>query len=92
MICPADCGPCNTCGDAKCNGGLGETCMTCPFDCGPCPGGNCAHNKCEVGAPLDPACDPCVTFICAFDDVCCTQTWDDICVSYVEGFCGEMCP
>jgi hypothetical protein len=24
--------------------------------------------------------------------VCCTITWDDICVSYVESFCGEMCP
>jgi hypothetical protein len=55
-------------------------------------GGNCAHDVCTTGAALNPACDPCVTFVCAFDNLCCSSGWDSICVSWAESFCGVMCP
>ncbi|HZF47733.1 MAG TPA: hypothetical protein VE093_03730 [Polyangiaceae bacterium] len=88
--CAGDCGPCPLCGDGKCN--ASETCMTCAGDCGPCPGGNCAHDICMEGAPLNPNCDPCVTVVCAFDPFCCDTAWDILCVEAAVNFCGAMCP
>lgn len=52
----------------------------------------CAHATCEEGAPLDPACDPCVAAVCAVDPICCEASWDDACVKAVESVCGETCP
>ncbi|NUQ77536.1 MAG: hypothetical protein HUU21_28695 [Polyangiaceae bacterium] len=65
---------------------------SCPGDCGPCMGGNCAHDVCTEGAPLAANCDPCVTIVCAFDSVCCTGSWDFLCVAEATSFCGVSCP
>ncbi len=51
----------------------------------------CDHDPCEVGAALDPQCDPCVTQICAVDDYCCTVMWDRTCVDQVASVCGQIC-
>ncbi len=53
---------------------------------------SCAHALCLEGVALDPACDPCVTAICApfADPSCCTSDWDDVCVNQVEIFCGAL--
>jgi len=51
----------------------------------------CAHDLCETGAALDPACDPCVAQIAAEDPFCVDNSWDDICVGEVESICGQTC-
>jgi hypothetical protein len=51
----------------------------------------CAHDRCEIGEDLDPACDPCVAEICLVDPVCCLFEWDNTCVSEVETVCGQSC-
>jgi hypothetical protein len=57
-------------------------------------GGNpapCDHDPCTTGGCLDPACDPCVSQICAADPYCCSSAWDSICVDEVESICGQTC-
>jgi hypothetical protein len=66
--------------------------MACPFDCGPCQGGNCAHDLCVEGTPLNPACDPCVGLVCSVDDFCCMTAWDIVCIDEAVQFCGVVCP
>lgn len=51
----------------------------------------CAHDRCASGAPLDPACDPCVAAICADDPFCCESEWDAQCTSEVESACSISC-
>jgi hypothetical protein len=48
----------------------------------------CAHDVCTQGAALTPGCDPCVDLVCSLDDVCCYDTWDDICVEEAALYCG----
>jgi hypothetical protein len=57
---------------------------------GCCDSGACAHPVCQLGAGLNPACDPCVAQICAFDPLCCTGVWRPACVSYVNLICGSF--
>ena len=40
----------------------------------------CEHSPCESGGPLDATCQPCVTFICAADPLCCSSQWDSTCI------------
>lgn len=58
-------------------------------------GSLCAHSKCEVGAFLDAACDPCVARICDVSADCCVDTgaadWDAGCVALVETVCDASC-
>jgi hypothetical protein len=56
-------------------------------------GCDCARDPCEVGDadPLTAACDPCVAAVCFVDSICCTGTWDELCVSYVPTVCGIAC-
>lgn len=82
------------CGDAIVQPALGEECEgssddACPGECRSdclCPR-PCAHGPCEVGAPLDRLCDPCVTTVCAIDPYCCNVFWDGICVDEADRFC-----
>jgi hypothetical protein len=80
-----------SCGDGMC--GAGEDPQNCPQDCssgGSGGGGTCAHSPCAEGAALAMGCDPCVVIICGLDDFCCTQGWDDVCVSDAAALCGCM--
>ncbi|GAB4509594.1 MAG: hypothetical protein Tsb0020_26210 [Haliangiales bacterium] len=89
--CPEDCGECPpppVCGDGVCE--PGEDCETCPEDCGEC-GGECVHDLCDEGEPLDPACDQCAADVCAADGFCCEVAWDGICVGLAEDICGLDC-
>jgi hypothetical protein len=61
---------------------------TCGIDCG---GGTCEHDLCDVGGPLDPACDPCAGAVCDFDSFCCETEWDSVCVGEAEEICGLDC-
>ncbi|WP_152629961.1 hypothetical protein [Haliangium ochraceum] len=89
-LCGVDCGVEPGCGDGVCDPSVGEDCNTCSADCGPC-GGECEHDFCDAGAPLDPACDTCAADVCAIDDFCCTVEWDDVCVGLAEDTCGLDC-
>ena len=59
--------------------------------------GTCDHPVCTEGAALVSGCDDppvspsCVTAICDFDSYCCTNLWDDVCVGWVDNFCGATC-
>ncbi len=50
----------------------------------------CAQDKCQRGAPLDPACNQCVARICAVDPYCCTTAFDGFCVSEVRTVCASL--
>ena len=39
---------------------------------------------------LEPACDPCVSMICAANPSCCDTTWDTQCVQEVRSVCGSL--
>lgn len=54
-------------------------------------GSGCAHDPCTQGAALDAGCDACVATVCASDGFCCTDTWDEVCVSEVGSYCGNDC-
>jgi hypothetical protein len=82
----ATCGiTCPVCGNGTCE--PGETPANCPQDCTP----PCAHDVCDPGVPLEPACDTCATNVCATDPFCCTVFWDRICVQEAETVCGKVC-
>lgn len=53
---------------------------------------SCAHKVCVVGDALASDCEPCATAICAADPSCCTEAWDQDCVSAVSSLCDETCP
>lgn len=80
--CQPDGAPCNfaqQCCGGQCNDGF----------CGP--GGDCSHDECTQGGPLEPACSPCTGQICGMDPFCCQQAWDGICVDEAQQFCGLNC-
>jgi hypothetical protein len=72
---------------------LGQTCV----DVATQPA--CVHSKCEVGAAMAAACDPCVTQVCEIDPSCCVdgesspedRYWGASCVAQVESACGSSC-
>lgn len=54
---------------------------------------SCGHDLCQAAPdPLADGCHPCVTDICSFDDVCCTEAWDQRCVGQLWSVCGLRCP
>jgi len=57
--------------------------------------GSCEHSQCELGLPMTSGCDAaysnCVAQICAVDQFCCTNAWDQICVDQVQSVCGLIC-
>jgi hypothetical protein len=55
------------------------------------PVGNCAHDLCETGSALDPACDPCAELIIEEDPFCGENSWDSYCVEAVSTVCGQTC-
>ncbi|HWN69520.1 MAG TPA: hypothetical protein VNM90_17885, partial [Haliangium sp.] len=63
--------------------------QTCGLDCGG--GGDCEHELCDVGTPLDPTCDTCVADVCNIDSFCCEVEWDAICVDLAVQTCGLDC-
>lgn len=50
-----------------------------------------SHGLCELGGPLDPACDPCVAAVCQVDEYCCSNEWDLLCFDAVLAECGQDC-
>lgn len=61
---------------------VAEAAEACPDLCGG--GGGCLHSECETGGPLSADCSECATAVCGYDDWCCTQEWDSICVEEAE--------
>ncbi len=53
--------------------------------------GMCDHGPCEEGTALDGMCDTCAAAVCAVDDWCCTEDWDDICVGLADDECSNIC-
>lgn len=53
---------------------------------------SCAHSPCMTGSRLNSSCDPCVSQVCSADPLCCSGTWDAICVGEVTSICGRSCP
>lgn len=54
-------------------------------------GGQCNHEPCTEGDPLDGGCDTCAASVCAKDPYCCNQGWDAICVAAVWNDCAIDC-
>lgn len=52
-------------------------------------GGNCLHDSCTVGTPLDPSCSACADLVCNFlgQTTCCASQWDDTCALFGEVYC-----
>ncbi len=75
--------PPGVCGNGKCET-TSETCDSCPKDCGKCTG---CQPRSKKGCP-GCACEACV---CKMDPDCCKLTWDHICVSECDKYCGGNC-
>lgn len=56
------------------------------------PVSTCAHNPCSTGGKLASSCDTCVQQVCAADSLCCSSTWDSICVGEYKQACPSTCP
>lgn len=78
--CSDDCGAC--CGNDVCDAELGENCVSCEGDCGPCEGDCCESNG-SAGCTT-PSCQD---LVCAQDDFCCDNTWDNLCAGAAEELC-----
>jgi hypothetical protein len=80
------CGSCAvgpSCGDGNCD--AGEHCANCKEDCGICTGDCCEANG-------TPGCDILVVAncVCALDEWCCTNGWDQACVGEISEYgCGS---
>ena len=48
----------------------------------------CAHSEYEQGEALDPQCSSCASTVCGMDDMCCTSSWDAVCVGIATDACG----
>ena len=92
QICDADDFCCNNAWDDFCIAQVRSVCniLSCDSE-----QGNCAHDQCELGTPLTAGCDAgfsdCVALVCAADSFCCTDAWDNVCVSEVASVCGLTC-
>lgn len=53
---------------------------------------SCPHKVCETGDKLDSNCNACTTKLCAIKPQCCSNAWDDSCVTAVQNICGMACP
>lgn len=95
-------GPSFKCGNGVCEPPA-ETPVFCPQDCNTTSGGHggeggsggspgpCPHGVCDEGEKLEGACSACATTVCVQDDFCCTDAWDDKCVSEADTFCNAGC-
>ena len=50
--------------------------------------GNCAHDECTTGDPLEATCSNCAAAVCADDPFCCENSWNDFCVEGAQNLCG----
>jgi len=83
-VCEADPFCCNAGGgawDQYCVDATGEM-AACEAQCGG--GGGCAHDECETGGPLALGCSDCVDSVCGYDDWCCSNDWDSVCVEEAQ--------
>ncbi|REG26613.1 glycine rich protein [Archangium gephyra] len=48
----------------------------------------CAHSEYEEGEGLDPLCSSCASTVCGIDEMCCTSSWDAVCVGIATDACG----
>jgi hypothetical protein len=58
--------------------------------------GSCPHDVCTEGDALDSTVcmgveGQCVADVCAQDDWCCTEDWDDLCVNLADAECNGIC-
>lgn len=67
-----------------------EELAECENQCGG--GGGCAHSECEVGGPLTPECSGCAASVCAADSYCCSNEWDNVCISEAADDVNCDCP
>ena len=49
----------------------------------------CAHSPKSSGSKLVDGCNACVSEVCAIDSWCCNNSWDSICVSEANSWCGS---
>jgi hypothetical protein len=82
-VCAVDAYCCTTAWDSRC---IAESNDMCGNQCE-----ECLHSVCTVGENLSPSCDPCVQAVCAADDYCCTNTWDQRCIDDANEICGIPC-
>ena len=61
------------------------------IDAPPPPSQSCAHDLCQTGVALDPACDPCAAKIADADAYCRDNRWDEYCVEQVTSVCNLTC-
>jgi hypothetical protein len=54
-------------------------------------GGGACHDECIEGSAMDPFCSDCTYAICNDDPFCCEDSWDDVCVGYVDDYCSPGC-
>jgi hypothetical protein len=84
-VCVDDSYCCTVAWDKLCVDEVGDACGA------PCE--TCAHDKCSVGAALDPTCSPCVDSFCGFAgstyEYCCTAggMWDQACIDAIPQYC-----
>jgi len=100
--CPSDCTVATACGDLMCDVAGGE-CESLDFNCiidcfiddqcaAAAAPAACDHDVCTEGGPLLDTCGTCEAAVCAADDFCCTDTWDNFCVEAVATECtGVTC-
>ncbi len=58
---------------------------------GPIGSGKCDHDACTTGTALDPTCGICATAVCLADPYCCTDSWDDLCITVANIVCPVGC-
>lgn len=72
----------SVCGNGTCEA---DEVGLCPDDCPP---PACAHDECTTGTPLAASCTMCTALVCENDDYCCTNGWDENCVTIAQTVCG----
>lgn len=89
------------CGDGKCNGALGESCLNCPADCGACPafcgngscdsGESCSSCAADCGACPGPVCDVLTSKNCPSSQQCFPDGKQNLCYPAGVKVHGEPC-
>lgn len=66
-------------------------CRPCPNPFAPCGetafsggSGQCDHDACSAGDPLDTSCNSCTATVCTIDSYCCEISWDALCVDLAK--------
>lgn len=89
------------CGDGKCSGGAGESCLNCPADCGACPafcgnatcdsGETCSSCAADCGACPGPVCDVLTSKNCPSSQQCFPDGKQNLCYPAGVKVHGEPC-